>query len=174
MECQLTDIMERWSVERFTFASAWRNRAVPTLANSDAIVAQLDEAQTALQAMLALHYIGPFRAEARSLQTLLSETADTLARWSKVQQLWCALEPVFTSGDIARQNPKQAKRFLKVDKDRSGAVTQLELTRVLKEEGYVFDDGDLASLLQQFDTNGDGVIAYDEFAQMIRQAPQLR
>ena len=117
VECQLTDIMERWSVERFTFASAWRNRAVPTLANSDAIVAQLDEAQTALQAMLALHYIGPFRAEARSLQTLLSETADTLARWSKVQQLWCALEPVFTSGDIARQNPKQAKRFLKVDKD---------------------------------------------------------
>ena len=76
--------------------------------------------------------------------------------------------------EISERWSSLRQSFLKVDKDRSGAVTQLELTRVLKEEGYVFDDGDLASLLQQFDTNGDGVIAYDEFAQMIRQAPQLR
>lgn len=76
--------------------------------------------------------------------------------------------------EISERWSSLRQSFLKVDKDRSGAVTQLELTRVLKEEGYVFDDQDLATLLTQFDANGDGVIAYDEFAQMIRQAPQLR
>ena len=48
---------------------------------------------------------------------MLSETAETLERWTKVQMMWCSLESVFTGGDIAKQMPVEAKKFQKVDKD---------------------------------------------------------
>ena len=41
------------------------------------------------------------KLEKTELLKLLSETSDTLERWVKVQMLWCSLESVFTSGDIA-------------------------------------------------------------------------
>ena len=49
--------------------------------------------------------------------TRLSDTSETLERWLKVQQLWCSLESVFTGGDIAKQMPVEAKKFVKLDKD---------------------------------------------------------
>ena len=48
------------------------------------------------------------------LLKVLSDTADVLDRWVKVQMMWCGLESVFTGGDIAKQLPKEAKIFGKV------------------------------------------------------------
>lgn len=37
--------------------------------------------------------------------------------WVKVQMAWTSLETVFTSGDIARQMPAEAKKFQGIDKN---------------------------------------------------------
>ncbi len=59
----------------------------------------------------------PFKDEAQALLKMLSDTSETLELWLKVQMLWCSLESVFLGGDIARQMPVVAKKFVKIDKD---------------------------------------------------------
>ena len=69
------------------------------------------------QTMLTMRHVKPFKDEVSGMLTRLSDTSETLERWLKVQQLWCSLESVFTGGDIAKQMPVEAKKFVKLDKD---------------------------------------------------------
>ena len=64
--------------------------------------------------------------------------------------------------------------FLKVDADRSGGVTHAELINVLRQDSYVFADGDIKMLLNRYDADGNGIITFDEFAAMMTNAPQLQ
>ena len=72
--------------------------------------------------------VAPFREETQELLKQLSETADVIERWLKVQQMWCSLESVFTGGDIAKQLPKEAKMFGKVDKEFSSQMDKAAKT----------------------------------------------
>ena len=61
----------------------------------------------------------------------LSDTADTLELWIKVQLLWQSLESVFTGGDIMKQMPLEAKNFSKIDKDWTKCMVKAEETLIV-------------------------------------------
>lgn len=54
----------------------------------------------------------------------LSNATDSLELWVKVQLLWTSLESVFMGGDIAKQMPLEAKKFVKIDKDWSKTMAK--------------------------------------------------
>ena len=115
IEQQLSEINTQWESQEFSFQQ-WKDRGIHVLKATPLIMEELEEAQMNLQTMLTMRHVTPFRALAQELLGSLRDTSDTLERWVKVQMMWCALESVFTGGDIAKQMPKEAKKFSKVDK----------------------------------------------------------
>lgn len=116
IELQLGELKTQWKTKEFLFAE-WKDRSVHILKATPMVVEELEESQMNLQTVLTMRHVAPFRNIAQELLGSLSETSDTLESWVKVQMMWCALESVFTGGDIAKQLPKEAKKFAKVDKD---------------------------------------------------------
>ena len=118
IENEIKKIKEDWDKEIFEFAS-FKNRGEVILKGSivNDIIEKLEESMANLNQMLTMKHVKPFREDAESLLSTLSDVNDILERWIKLQQLWMSLESVFTSGDIARQMPTDTRTFLKVDKE---------------------------------------------------------
>jgi dynein heavy chain len=115
IEQQLSEIKSQWEKQEFSFQE-WKDRGIHVLKATPLVMEELEESQMNLQTMLTMRHVAPFRALAQDILGSLCETSDTLELWVKVQLMWCALESVFTGGDIAKQMPKEAKKFSKVDK----------------------------------------------------------
>lgn len=116
IEQQLHEIKCQWEKQEFQFQD-WKDRGIHVLKATPIVMEELEEAQMNLQTMLTMRHVSPFRGMAQDILSSLCETSDTLELWVKVQLMWCALESVFTGGDIAKQMPKEAKKFSKVDKN---------------------------------------------------------
>ncbi|OQR97844.1 dynein heavy chain, outer arm [Achlya hypogyna] len=116
IEIKLKDLKEAWAAATFEFGE-WKSRGIPVLKGFVGVIEDLEEAQLQLQGMLSLRHVVPFKDLVQAKLTQLSETADVLELWVKVQTLWMSLESVFTGGDIAKQMPVEAKKFAKIDKD---------------------------------------------------------
>lgn len=127
IEQKLNEIKEKWASEVFSFVS-WRDRPAPVLHAYGGIMEALEESQLTLQTMLSMRHIAPFKDEVQSKLSQLSDTSDILEQWIKVQLLWCSLESVFTSGDVAKQMPTEAKKFAKIDKDWTRVMQKAEET----------------------------------------------
>merc|ERR1719498_2398019 len=98
----------------------WKSRDYPCVL-SGAKVGEtqeaLEETMMNLNTMNAQRHSIPFKEELGGMLATLSDTADTIDKWFKVQQMWTSLESVFTGGDIAKQMPMEAKKFQQIDKD---------------------------------------------------------
>merc|ERR1719353_1530135 len=119
IEDKLRDITAQWQGVLFDF-NTWKTRDYPCVLAPPKVgetQEALEETMMALNTMNAQRHSLPFKEELLGLLTTLSDTADTIERWFKVQQIWTSLESVFTGGDIAKQMPMEAKKFSQIDKD---------------------------------------------------------
>eukprot|EP00927_Polykrikos_kofoidii_P046386 TRINITY_DN40623_c0_g2_i1.p1 TRINITY_DN40623_c0_g2~~TRINITY_DN40623_c0_g2_i1.p1 ORF type:complete len:3637 (-),score=783.39 TRINITY_DN40623_c0_g2_i1:390-10571(-) len=119
IESKIKEISSYWEGMMFDFAG-WKDRDYPcTIVPGKVSETQdaLEETMMALNTMNAQRHSIPFKEELTGLITTLGDTGDTLEKWFKVQQMWTSLVSVFTGGDIAKQMPMEAKKFLQIDKD---------------------------------------------------------
>ena len=117
IEVKLKQLSEDWSERRFAFAN-FKTRGPVILAGKELgeIMEALEESQMVLGGMASNRYSAPFREEVTTWIKNLSTCSDVVEQWVQVQNLWIYMEAVFSSGDIAKQLPQEAKRFSSIDK----------------------------------------------------------
>ncbi|KAG8302480.1 Dynein heavy chain 3, axonemal [Homalodisca vitripennis] len=115
----------------------YRETGVAILSAVDDIQVMLDDHILKAQTMRGSPYVKPFQSEMQQWEEKLISMQDILDAWLQVQATWMYLEPIFSSEDIMRQMPEEARNFRKVDKAwREMMKETLEDTHILVATEY--------------------------------------
>ena len=125
-------VRDFWNFKVIEFQD-WKDRGIPTMRAVPLLLEELEETQVELQTLLTMRHVTPYKEEVQEQLQRLSDTTDTLELWLKVQLAWGNLESVFLSGDIARQLPREAKKFSKIDKDWQKIMAKAQETAIATE-----------------------------------------
>ncbi|GFR42148.1 hypothetical protein Agub_g3000 [Astrephomene gubernaculifera] len=118
IEVKLAQLKADWANQNLAFAE-YKNRGPVILKPSDTseLMEKLEESQMTLGSMATNRYSAPFREEVQAWSIKLSTVSEIIEQWLMVQSMWQYMEAVFSGGDIVKQLPQEAKRFLNIDKN---------------------------------------------------------
>ncbi|KAH9641787.1 hypothetical protein HF086_003913 [Spodoptera exigua] len=117
IEAKLKQISADWAVTDLSFAN-FKNRGELLIKPQETfdIITFLDDSLMILNSLASNRYNPPFKKDIMKWINKLVSTSEILEKWLQVQNLWMYLEAVFVGGDIAKQLPAEAKRFVNIDK----------------------------------------------------------
>ncbi|KAK6624385.1 hypothetical protein RUM44_011244 [Polyplax serrata] len=138
MKMEWDDVVFVLNPYRQITCDAGRETGVYILSSIDDIQIMLDDHILKAQTMRGSPYVKPFEAQMQAWEDKLISMQDILDAWLLCQSTWMYLEPIFSSEDIMRQMPEEARKFKKVDKIWKNLMKNtLTDTRVLIATGQL-------------------------------------
>nr|CAI5856319.1 unnamed protein product [Callosobruchus analis] len=152
LEKNLAKMKEEWVDIKFEMVP-YRETGVNILSAVDDIQVMMDDHILKAQTMRGSPYVKAFEAEMQAWEEKLISMQDILEQWLMCQATWMYLEPIFSSEDIMRQMPTEARNFKIVDrvwkaiqantmKDTHvlAATDFKDMLRLLKENNRLLDE----------------------------------
>ncbi|XP_029041052.2 dynein axonemal heavy chain 3-like isoform X1 [Osmia bicornis bicornis] len=118
----LQKMKDEWSEIEFNFMP-YRETGVFILTAVDDIQVLLDDHILKAQTMRSSPFVKAFESEMQTWENKLLMMQDIIDQWLVCQSTWMYLEPIFSSEDIMRQMPTEAKNFRRLDKIWRGIMS---------------------------------------------------
>ncbi|XP_044007935.1 dynein axonemal heavy chain 3 [Aphidius gifuensis] len=115
LEKNLKKMKNEWEDILFEL-TPYRETGVEILSAVDDIQMLLDDHILKAQTMRGSPFVKAFENEMENWELKLISMQDIIDQWLICQATWMYLEPIFSSEDIMRQMPTEAKNFRRVDK----------------------------------------------------------
>ncbi|KAJ8963034.1 hypothetical protein NQ314_005606 [Rhamnusium bicolor] len=115
LQKNLAKMKEEWLEIKFECVP-YRDTGVNILTAVDDIQVLMDDHILKAQTMRGSPFVKAFEAEMQAWEDKLITMQDILEQWLNCQATWMYLEPIFSSEDIMRQMPTEARNFKTVDR----------------------------------------------------------
>lgn len=127
IEAKLKQVISDWSNVNIQFAMFKGRELLIKAQEAIEIVSLLEDSIMIMNSLASNRYNAPFKKEILLWLWKLVTTGEVLEKWLIVQNLWMYLEAVFVGGDIAKQLPGEAKRYVELSLPHTTKVLILHI-----------------------------------------------
>lgn len=141
LENMLRNVENVWKETELSVVSHHDSKDIFVLAGTDELQAVLDDSNVNVNTIAASKYVTPIKTKVDEWLEMMDLFGKTLDEWLTCQTTWIYLEAIFSSPDIQRQLPQEAKMFTQVDKNfknimRNARKTSLALPVMTDRNNY--------------------------------------